>query len=524
MAESTYNQRYADGDDNTAGAFAFDTITAVDYAVSKIAFGDADSVTRVTSSAGLPVAQQGTWTVQPGNTANTTAWLVTGTGGTFPVTDSGGSLTVDAPVATPVFVRLSDGSAAIATLPVSLASVPSHAVTNAGTFVVQVNGDALTLLDSSNISLASIASNTNTIGTLLSGTLTVGVTSSSLPSGAATSARQDTGNTHLSTISTQLTGNGSTSILKLVDAAAGGTDTVIAIAAVRDDALSTLTPAEGDYCQLRVDANGALWVGVSGTVAATQSGTWNVTNISGTVSLPTGASTAANQSTIIGHLDGVETLLGTIDTDTGAIATSAASIDGKITACNTGAVVLAAGTAGIGKLTANSGVDIGDVDVTSLPGAAHDAAISGNPVRVGARAETALSGITLVADGDTTDLYAGVDGVLITRPHSGLEDCVSGVASNTDGSSTEVIATAGAGVKIYLTSAHIFNTSATDIYVELKSATTVRWRFVVPTLGGVTFNWPTPLAPNAANEAWNFDPSAAATTVYCQLAGFRSKI
>lgn len=33
--------------------------------------------------------QSGTWTVQPGNTANTTAWLVTGTGGTFPATQSG---------------------------------------------------------------------------------------------------------------------------------------------------------------------------------------------------------------------------------------------------------------------------------------------------------------------------------------------------------------------------------------------------------------------------------------------------
>lgn len=55
----------------------------------------------------------------------------------LPITDNSGSLTVDAPVGTPVFVRLSDGSAAIATLPVSLASVPSHAVTNAGTFAVQ---------------------------------------------------------------------------------------------------------------------------------------------------------------------------------------------------------------------------------------------------------------------------------------------------------------------------------------------------------------------------------------------------
>lgn len=66
--------------------------------------------------------------------------------GAVAVTDNAGSLTIDAPVATPVFVRLSDGAAAISTLPVSLASVPSHAVTNAGTFVVQVDGSALTAL------------------------------------------------------------------------------------------------------------------------------------------------------------------------------------------------------------------------------------------------------------------------------------------------------------------------------------------------------------------------------------------
>lgn len=40
------------------------------------------------------------------------------------VDDNAGSLTVDAPVATPVFVRLSDGAAAIATLPVSAATLP----------------------------------------------------------------------------------------------------------------------------------------------------------------------------------------------------------------------------------------------------------------------------------------------------------------------------------------------------------------------------------------------------------------
>jgi len=50
----------------------------------------------------------------------------------------------------------------------------------------------------------------------------------------------------------------------------------------------------------------------------------------------------------------------------------------------TGTVGLNAGTNAIGKLAANSGVDIGDVDVTSVNGfAAHDAAIAGNPLIIG---------------------------------------------------------------------------------------------------------------------------------------------
>jgi len=76
----------------------------------------------------------------------TVAVTQSGTWDEVGINDSGNSITVDAPVATPVFVRLSDGAAAISTLPVSLASVPSHAVTNAGTFAVQESGAALTAL------------------------------------------------------------------------------------------------------------------------------------------------------------------------------------------------------------------------------------------------------------------------------------------------------------------------------------------------------------------------------------------
>jgi hypothetical protein len=91
-------------------------------------------------------------------------------------------------------------------------------------------------------------------------------------------------------------------------------------------------------------------------------------NIAGTdVVGGAGAVAAGVQRVTLASDDPAVALLGTIDTDTGVIAGDTTSIDGKITACNTGAVVLAAGSAAFGKLAANSGVDIGDVDVTSMP-------------------------------------------------------------------------------------------------------------------------------------------------------------
>ena len=74
---------------------------------------------------------------------------------------------------------------------------------------------------------------------------------------------------------------------------------------------------------------------VDGTVAATQSGTWNITNVSGTISLPTGAATESTLSTL----------------------------NGKVTACNTGAVTIST------ALPAGTN-NIGDVDVLTLPDAA----------------------------------------------------------------------------------------------------------------------------------------------------------
>lgn len=179
----------------------------------------------------------------------------------------------------------------------------------------------------------------------------------------------------------------------------------------------------------------------------------------------------------------------------------------------------------LGDPATNAGVAPVDVThgLTVQGGIAHDAADSGSPLKVGAKAIAALSGTTLVTAADRTDAQSDLDGAILTRPHGAIGDYVSGNASNTDGSSTSVLAAGAAGVKHYITDVTITNTSSSNIYVELKDNTTVKWTFPVPANGGVTHSFRTPLGGTAAT-AWNFDPSAAASTVYCSVAGFKSKI
>ena len=61
-------------------------------------------------------------------------------------------------------------------------------------------------------------------------------------------------------VSSMAPGTGATALGKAVDSPAGATDTGIAALAVRDDALATLTPGDGDYTHLRTNAKGATWV------------------------------------------------------------------------------------------------------------------------------------------------------------------------------------------------------------------------------------------------------------------------
>lgn len=191
--------------------------------------------------------------------------------------------------------------------------------------------------------------------------------------------------------------------------------------------------------------------------------------------------------------------------------------------------VTVTGTATVsGTVTANAGTGTMAVSIatnTPVGNIAHDSADSGAPLKFGAKAETALSGVTLVADGDRTDLYAGVDGVLITRPHANLEDIVSGVSTITDGSSTSTIGAQGSGIKVYLTSVIIANSSSTNVTVDLRDGTagSVKATFPVPANGGVVHTLNVPLG-FSANTIVAADPSASATSIVTTLIGFKSKV
>jgi hypothetical protein len=187
----------------------------------------------------------------------------------------------------------------------------------------------------------------------------------------------------------------------VVDAAAPAAPTGSAGLMERDDALSALTEVEGDWTNMRANANGALWVKHDGDVTVT------------------GVSTAANQTTIIGHLDGVEGLLTTIDGDTGTLAAAVAGTEMQVDV--------------VGALPAGNN-NIGDVDVASVvPGTAatslgkaedgaHTTGDTGVAI-LGVRRDTAASGAD--TDGDYATLNLDSTGRLWTRDPLAITELTS---------------------------------------------------------------------------------------------------
>lgn len=263
-----------------------------------------------------------------------------------------------------------------------------------------------------------------------------------------------------------------------------------------------------DAAALACDTDGALHIADGG----------NSITIDGTVT----ANLSSTDNTV---LDNMDTSLNNIEA---AVSGSEMQVDlvGSIPA----------GSNAIGKLAANSGVDIGDVDVTSLPAStntlevvgdvAHDAAAAGNPVQAGVRATNSVEGLTQVANADASFVSSDLNGCIITREHTTLEEIISERVSNTNGTSTAFsnFAAGGSGIHNYITTISIYNSSSTDGYVDFRDGTggSVIFTAPAPQTGGSVITFPVPLK-GAANTALAFDVSGAISTVYISVVGFQAQ-
>jgi len=182
----------------------------------------------------------------------------------------------------------------------------------------------------------------------------------------------------------------------------------------------------------------------------------------------------------------------------------------------------------LGVQVLNTPAVTGTVTASNVTGiAAHDAVISGNPVRIAGRALTA--NYTAVATGDVADFVTTTVGAQITKPYSipNLDwayAAASGGITNT--SDVVLIAAGAAGIRNYLTGISIQNASATiATEVVVKDGATIIWRGYVGTSAllnsavGVTF--PTPLKTTAAT-ALNVACITTGSAVYVNAQGYQA--
>ena len=151
------------------------------------------------------------------------------------------------------------------------------------------------------------------------------------------------------------------------------------------------------YTTIRDAAGNERGVNVTASNAMTVDGSAVTQPVSAaSLPLPTGASTSANQTTIIGHLDGVEGLLTTIDTDTGNIVTSVQLLDD---------VVATDGSAALTKLYQVGGTDGTNAQIMSTNASGHvNIADGGNSITVDGTVAATQSGTWVLGANSGVDI------------------------------------------------------------------------------------------------------------------------
>lgn len=221
--------------------------------------------------------------------------------------------------------------------------------------------------------------------------------------------------------------------------------------------------------------------------------------------LPSGAATSALQSTANTALAAIQTAVEILDN---TVSGSEMQVD------IVGA--LPAGANAIGKLAANSGVDIGDVDVTSCANTtgnvAHDSADSGNPIKVGGVATSA--NITRVTSGDRAHFITDLGGRQVTVPHQVRELLVK--QTTTISNTTETTILTGAASTFHdLVFLMITNTSSSATRVDIRDDTggTVMFSVAIAANGGAVIPFPVAIPQTTLADNWTAQLSGAVTDI-----------
>lgn len=225
-----------------------------------------------------------------------------------------------------------------ASMAVVIASDQSAIDVNVGSIALPTGASTAAKQDTGNASLASIDSKlTSPLSVAQSGTWTVGLSAGALtigkvdqgtggasawkvdgsavtqpvsaaslplPTGAATEAKQDTGNSSLSSIDGKLGSLGQKTMAGSAPVVIASDQSTLPISAA---SLPLPTGAATSANQTTANASlSSIDSKLTSPLSVAQSGTWNITNISGTVSLPTGAATSANQTTANSSLSSID--------------------------------------------------------------------------------------------------------------------------------------------------------------------------------------------------------------------------
>lgn len=268
----------------------------------------------------------------------------------------------------------------------------------------------------------------------------------------------------------------------------------------------TLANTGANATPVVVDLGANNDVTVTGTVAVTQSGTWDEVGINdsgNSITVDDGGLSLTVDGTVAATQSGTWTLGANSGVDIGDVTINNASGASAVNIQDGGNSITVDGT-----VTANAGTGTFAVSMatnTPVGNVAHDAADSGAPIKTGGRART--SDITSVANDDRVDSIYDKSGRQIVFNYCLPENLVSGAITTamTGTTSTSLIAAPGAGLYNYITQITVSNAHATvgtDVALQDGNAGTTFYTIPAAALyGGAAITFNPPLRQPTSNTA-----------------------